>query len=55
MSQAQLKPGDLVGKLLVGVNPNNDLVSLFQLIVNECIKNYQTNVTTDIDGNGNFS
>lgn len=55
MSDAQLKPGDSVGKLLVGVNSNNDLVSLLQPIVNQCIKNYQADVTTDIDGNGNFS
>jgi len=55
MSDAVLKPGDLVGKLLVGVNPKNDLVALLQPIVNECIRNYQQDQTTDIDGNGNFS
>lgn len=49
-----LSPGDLVGKLM-SMNPKNDLVRLLQPIVEQCIKNYQQNQTTDIDGNGNFS
>lgn len=54
MSDAQLKPGDLLGKLIIGCNPKNDLVKLLQPIVNECIKNYN-NPITELDGNGNFS
>lgn len=55
MSDATLKTGDMLGKLLC-VNPKNDLVRLLQPIVNECIKNYQaTSAVDDIDGNGNFS